>query len=610
MSNSIFRNAMSLSPFFKSVVGYVVLPVFVTAVVSYIYFQSSFDDGFHTAVRQRLLASVQLIQTHLEALPDTNFTAERLDPIADRLGERCDARVTIIAPDGRVLGDSSIPLPDVPGMQNHAGRPEIREALAGGIGERIRRSGTLDTEMHYVATVFQREGRLAGLARVALPVRDVTWTEGRVREAGIVGLVCGLAAAIGFSLFIRRRMLGPVANLTVMVRRLGTASTDTHPDRRLMTEWSSLVTALQETGSRFRERADNLTEEKVRLEAVLSAMTEGVMVTGADGRIIHVNPALTRMMRVDIPYLHIRPIEMIRNADLQAAVDATLDTAAKGATGQETELSFSFYDQTFQVYMTAVGSHPVYHGLVAVFHDVTELRRLEQVRRDFVANVSHELRTPLTSIKGYAETLLDGALEDETVTRKFVDSIHSHAARLQALVEDLLQLSRIESGRLEIRFRPCALDRLARQVAASFEDRMLRKRLVLTFDFPTLPSVSGDEELIELALFNLLDNAVKYTPEGGSIVLMGYQEERGVVLTVTDTGVGIPSEALSRIFERFFRVDRSRSREEGGTGLGLSIVRHTMEMLHGRVWVESELGVGSTFFIALPVWREETETSG
>jgi two-component system phosphate regulon sensor histidine kinase PhoR len=270
-------------------------------------------------------------------------------------------------------------------------------------------------------------------------------------------------------------------------------------------------------------------------------------------------------------------------------------------------LTFTRDDRTFQVHLTSIRIDRAFHGVVAVFHDVTELRRLEQVRRDFVANVSHELRTPLTSIKGYTETLMDGALEDASTARKFIASIQHHTTRLQALVEDLLQLSRIESGRIEVRFRPCFLEPIARRVLEALDERCTRKRLTLGFDCRMGLPVRGDDALLELVLFNLLDNAIKYTPEGGSVTLRLFQEQNEGILAVADTGVGIPSEALPRIFERFYRVDRVRSREQGGTGLGLSIVKHTMDRLQGRVWVESAVGSGSTFYIALPVWQEGPE---
>ncbi|MYB59979.1 MAG: PAS domain S-box protein [Gemmatimonadetes bacterium] len=353
-----------------------------------------------------------------------------------------------------------------------------------------------------------------------------------------------------------------------------------------------------------KERLSRIREENAQLEAVLSGMAEGVMVTSAEGRILMVNPAFKRMMDVDAWCLNKRPIEVVRNHDLQSVVDAAIDSAPSLHEDTVFDLTLEWNQRIFQVHLTPVRIGEQLHGVVAVFHDMTELRRLEQVRKDFVANVSHELRTPLTSIKGFVETLLDGAMEDTAALRRFMTSIQHHADRLQALVEDLLQLSSIESGRYEVEFTSCRLDRVSERVAEIFAKQVDRKQLALSLRFETDRPARGDPELMERALSNLVDNAVKYTENGGSITIGTEERVDEIVLSVSDTGPGIPSEALPRIFERFFRVDRARSRALGGTGLGLAIVRHTMELLNGRAWVESRLGEGATFYLSLPAWTE------
>ena len=331
------------------------------------------------------------------------------------------------------------------------------------------------------------------------------------------------------------------------------------------------------------------------------------MVTSAEGRILMVNPAFKRMMDVDAWCLNKRPIEVVRNHDLQSVVEAAIDSAPSLREDAVIDLTLEWSQRIFQVHLTPIRIGERLHGVVAVFHDVTELRRLEQVRKDFVANVSHELRTPLTSIKGYVETLLDGAMEDSDALRRFMTSIQRHADRLQALVEDLLQLSRIESGRYEVEFTACHLDRVSERVAEIFAKQIDRKQLDFSLRFETDKPARGDPELMERALSNLVDNAVKYTEKGGSIAIRTVERDDEIILSVADTGPGIPSDALPRIFERFFRVDRARSRALGGTGLGLAIVRHTMELLNGRAWVESRLGEGATFYLSLPVWAEDEQ---
>ena len=402
-----------------------------------------------------------------------------------------------------------------------------------------------------------------------------------------------------------RLVSGPIERMTEVARRQAGGDLSIEASAPAHKELSDLANALNEMASQSKTRLSQMREENAQLEAVLSGMAEGVMVTSSDGRIQMVNPAFKRMMEVDAWCLNKRPIEVVRNHELQSAVDAAINTDLSLDHDALVDLTLEWSQRIFQVHLTTIRIGDVLHGVVAVFHDITKLRRLEQVRKDFVANVSHELRTPLTSIKGYVETLLDGAMEDKTAFRRFINSILRHTDLLQALVEDLLQLSRIESGQHEVSFSACDLSLLSQSVAQIFEEQVVRKNIQLTFEFNAEKLARGNPELIERALANLLDNAVKYTQEGGSIKISTTEQSDKIILKVSDTGLGIPSDALPRIFERFFRVDRARSRALGGTGLGLAIVRHTMELLEGKTWVESQLGEGTTFHLSLPIWIEE-----
>ena len=241
-------------------------------------------------------------------------------------------------------------------------------------------------------------------------------------------------------------------------------------------------------------------------------------------------------------------------------------------------------------------------GAIIVLHDVTELRRLERIRQDFVANVSHEFKTPLTAIQGFAETLLSGALEDPRNNRRFLEIIRDHAARLARLTDDLLKLARIEAGKLEVQFHPVAVMDLAERCAETAQLKAGQKQISLEIEIATdLPAVRGDANLLRDVLQNLVDNAIQYTPQGGRILVSAAVKEREVVITVADTGIGIPLSDQERIFERFYRVDAARSREAGGTGLGLSIARHIVEVHGGRLWVESEIGAGSKFSFSIPL---------
>lgn len=600
---------MRLPSFFRFFAGYSLLAV-IAALILYAYLRIPLKEEINTHLRERLLAEIRLAQAYFERLPESDRSVETMDAAADRLAERLAVRLTIMAVDGRVLGDSAVPAPDVPHMENHRDRPEIRTALKGEIGLNIHHSQTLNEELLYVAAPLISNGVITGVIRMALPIRNLNWIDDAAGRAAPWTIFIGLLGALALSIVTHRMSVASIVRITATIRRLIGGETTSLSDADASSEWRAFSIAFQDMITHSEDQLKLLTSEKAQLEAVLFAMAEGVMVTDASGRIIHFNPAFTRLMGADAWCLNKRPIEVFRNAELQAAVDATLDTVTPGGSATGFNLALTRYDRMFQVNLTTVRTDHTYHGTVAVFHDVTELRRLEQVRREFVANVSHELRTPLTSIKGYTETLLDGAVEDVPLATKFITSIQSQSARLEALVADLLQLSRIESGRVEVQFQPCLLEPVVQRVLTSMEDRAKGKRLSIISEQLKAPPVRADEKLVELVLFNLIDNAIKYTPEEGSITIRAFATQGQVDLTVTDTGVGIPSEALPRIFERFYRVDRVRSREQGGTGLGLSIVKHTMDLLHGRVWVESKLGFGAVFSISLPAWEAEPEELG
>ncbi|MBI4553264.1 MAG: PAS domain S-box protein [Candidatus Latescibacteria bacterium] len=570
-----------------------------------VYLNRSLRDDLNDRTRKGLLTDARLVRASIESYPPVSFSRQAIDLVADRLGEQAGARVTIIALDGTVLGDSEVPLTELPRVENHATRPEVVQALRSSVGESIRHSHTVGADMAYAAVPFALQGRTAGVVRLALPLTDFDRAQARIRRIIVFASVFGLVLAVVLSYATSRLVSTPIERMISVARRMATGDFSVKATAPFRDELHDLAGTLNELAAQSKARITQMTEENAQLEAVLAGMTEGVMVTDTRGRIILTNPAFDRILGFDDGCLGKRPIEVVRNVSLQEAVDTAL--SGSGVSVQEIVLPGG--GRTLEVHLAPIRISDRSHGLVAVFHDITDLRRLERVRRDFVANVSHELRTPLTSIKGYAETLLDGALDDATAARRFLEAIQKHANRLQALVEDLLQLSRLESGRTEVNLLPCDLGALARRVVESLDDRMSRKRLSVQVETPdSLSPALADEALMEQVFFNLLDNAIKYTPDGGRITVRVYAQPTDVHVEVTDTGIGIPAEALPRIFERFYRVDRARSRELGGTGLGLSIVKHIVEVHGGRVWAESEMGRGSTFHLALAAVQEIHQT--
>ncbi len=362
-------------------------------------------------------------------------------------------------------------------------------------------------------------------------------------------------------------------------------------------EVANLAGAIDSLHARLNEQNAQLTQEARTLTAVLDGMIEGIWVTDAEGTVVRHNDALREMLQPgNGGIVGQRPLALIRNEELNEAVMR----ACREGTSSRLELTLEgLFPRTLAIRVTPLGKD--LPGSAAVFNDVTELRRLEKVRKDFVANVSHELRTPITAIRGYSETLQSGALKDAEVAPKMVEIIHRQSERLSELVEDLLELSRLESREVKLKIANVPLAVAASRAAETVKPKAAGKNIHLELQVPPELVASGDERAVEQVLLNLLDNAVKYTPAGGRVDVFGTLEEGRCVVRVKDTGVGIEPKHLSRIFERFYRVDKGRSRDMGGTGLGLSIVKHLVGAMEGEVKVESQPNVGSVFVIFLPV---------
>ncbi|OLE66235.1 MAG: hypothetical protein AUG03_00860, partial [Acidobacteria bacterium 13_1_20CM_2_68_14] len=419
-----------------------------------------------------------------------------------------------------------------------------------------------------------------------------------IRGPILVAALLSVVLAAGIGWVVAR---GPARRLEAMAR----AASDFAGGRTAVRaeaggddEVAVLARSLNRMADELQERLVLLERERSQLRTVLEGMVEGVVLTDPTGRILLANDAFRRIFNAQLPVEGRRPLETARVPALQEAIESALE--ADEPVTREIALGGA-QDKVIQASLASIRESGETVGAVAVFHDVSELKRLERVRREFVANVSHELRTPLTAIKGYAETLRDGGLRDPETAAEFVRVIHRHAERLRALIEDLLDLAAVEQGEARIDLAPVALRDVATQAEAVARPAAAGKRHTLTLDVPgDLPRVLADRDRLGQVLINLLDNAVKFTPEGGRIEVSARPSSGRVVLSVKDNGVGIPPEDIGRIFERFYRVGRSRDRREGGTGLGLAIAKHLTQAMGGTIEVESRPGSGTTFRVSLP----------
>lgn len=524
-------------------------------------------------------------------------SSEDLDRLVDAASGELGARLTVIAPDGRVLADSVASGAALQALDNHLDRPEVRQALSGSLGQAVRRSDTLGQDLLYAAQAVREGRRLMAVVRVALPL-TVVQTQTRDLQRGVaIALLAAFLVTAGLAALLSSSLAGPLARIMQAARDFGAGDTSARIAVERQDELGELAHILNRSAERLEARLADNARERARTEAILTAMEEGLLAVDQRGDVIAANERLRASLGLDDPRGR-HYVEALRQREVGELVQAVLETGARSVR----EVEMPHLRRIWSV--TAVpfpGPEGQPHGALLTFHDVTERRALERVRRDFVANASHELRTPLTSIRGFVEALEDGAVEEPEKAARFLGKIRVHADRMAALVEDLLELSRIEAGGRPTRCEPLAPSELAQDVVASFALAADARGVELRHLDDGAPAIESDPERLLRLLGNLVDNAVKYTPSGGHVTLEVAPGERGGALfRVRDDGPGIAAEHIPRLFERFYRVDAARSRELGGTGLGLAIVKHLAEVLGATLEVESRVGQGSCFSVAVP----------
>ncbi|HVO36015.1 MAG TPA: ATP-binding protein [Gemmatimonadales bacterium] len=545
-----------------------------------------------TVATDRSLRSRLLHEATLEVTRETAILVHAvagrhgaaLDALVYRLGRETGRRVTVIDTTGLVIADSDFPHDQLASLENHATRPEFRAALHGATGTDLRRS--VSTGRWELKVAMPIAG---GAARVSTPLPQVDVVvadaQGAVLLGGLLALVVGAVLASGFARSVAR----PLVRLREAAQAFahGKASVI---DTRGRDEVGDLARALRTVQENLTQRMADLERERAEMTALFSSMVEGVIALDATGAVTALNPAARELLKLSPEGPLPAALELFRQRPAHDLVEKSL--AGGASAGQEIELD----DRT-----VLLSAHPLpTRGAVLVLHDITGLKRLENVRRDFVANVSHELKTPLTVIRGYAETLLAEETPPD-IRRSFVEKVLANAHRMQQLVDDLLDLSRIESGAWTPRLGCLPLAPLIQEVWTTLKPRADAQRLTFQSEIaPDAAAVTADGPGARQILLNVLDNCVRYTPAGGRVTVRSSRSAEGVTVEISDTGVGIPSEHLPRIFERFYRVDAARSREVGGTGLGLAIVKHLVEAHGGRVTAESALSAGTTIRILFP----------
>ena len=577
---------------FRIAIPYVVLILLVMAGLI-LYLSDFVRDVYLADLQASLTAQARLLADALQAPLSQGQPAEVLDPLAKRYASLLGARTTLIRADGVVLGESH---EDRAAMDNHLHRPEVQQALARGTGASIRFSRTVGYNMMYVAVPVQVEEQVVGIARLALPLDQIEGNVAHLRRVILVATVAATLLAIALAFLIAGRTTHPVRQLTRVAEQLAAGNLNARLFPTTRDEVGQLTRAFNQMADQLREKMARLSAEQSRLAAVLHHMADGVLITGAAGEIQLVNPAAARLLGTTEAEALGRSFAQVTRHHRLIEVWERCRTRGEE---QVEVVETGRFGPFLRVIATPLPETDP-QGYLVILQDLTEIRRLETVRRDFIANVSHELRTPLASLRALVDTLRDAALEDPPAARRFLDRAEVEVDALTQMVQELLELSRIESGQVPLQMEPVEVADVVVPPTERLRPQAERAGLRVLFDLPAdLPPVLADLERAQQVVTNLVHNAVKFTPAGGVVTVSARPAGPHVRVSVQDTGRGIPAEDLGRIFERFYKADRARS--GGGTGLGLAIARHIVQAHGGRIWAESVEGRGSTFFFTLPV---------
>lgn len=586
----------------KLYAGYTLLIVFSTGVVG-VLINRRIEADSRQEIEERLRSQAVVLADVLGNGFEPGRASE-IEARTRRLAARISTRITVIRHDGVVIADSEVPPSS---LDNHARRPEILAATPGLPGVAVRYSDSLEQNMMYVAVPVYGAGDLLGHVRTALPLTVIDERLSGLRTVVVLGAVLTALVALLLGFFFAQRITRPLLSMTTAAESIVEGRYQNKVPIHSGDELGKLAQAFNTMSETLESQLDTMTSDRNKLTAILASMVEGVIAVDENGAVVHMNVVAADIMAVDPegslskPIAEVTPIEDIANVLKEAIVEAApVDRVVR--------LDPESSDRILELHAAPLrGGQGSPKGAVLVLYDTTRLRRLERVRSDFIANVSHELKTPLTVIRGFVETLLDTPEVDEKTRTRFLGKVYQQCERLTTLVRDLLSLTHLESRDEERERELMDLRDVVRGVADSLRATCEAKGLDLRLEIPEKPVVIEGDEFLNVAVTNLVDNAIKYSPSGGGIWVRLRRHERTALLEVEDQGIGIEAQHHKRIFERFYRVDKARSRELGGTGLGLSIVKHTARALDGRVSVESIPGEGSLFRMQLPLTEPQTE---
>ncbi len=550
------------------------------------------ENYFMANLTDQLATEATIVQKFISV--QYPFQPKELDALVKDIGQTINIRITVIDSTGKVLSDSE---EDVARMDNHRLRPEFAQALQGEVGDAVRYSTTIKENLKYIAMPIKHEGAIVGAVRVSIPTTEISQALSEINSILTYTFMIAILVFIILSLRLSSIITTPLEELTRSATRIALGDLRHRIFTSDQGEIGQLQHAINFMAEKQQEKLSEIEDKKSKLEAVLANMTSGIIVVNKKCYVNMINQAAENMLNVQTDQVLGKTcLAIMRNKELQGDLEKVLLSGKVLVREIHLEKPVERFIQ--------VVSAPIYHGkslkeAVMVLTDISTIKQLEKMRSQFVANVSHELKTPLTSIKGFVETLQSGVVSDQETADRFLSIIATETERLSRLIEDILELSKIESNKKLVKLEPVNLNSLIEATVQQLANEAAKKKLAVYADISEQYQVIANNDGLKQVFLNLLQNAINYTPPGGQIDIQVLDGANQVQVSIADTGIGIPQEDLPRIFERFYRVDKARSRQEGGTGLGLSIVKHLVESFGGSIWAKSQEGKGSTFYFTL-----------
>jgi two-component system, OmpR family, phosphate regulon sensor histidine kinase PhoR len=581
----------------KKIFAYIMSVLLITLVISGFFTVQTIKKVNFSSIEEKLGSEAYILSQVLAAdlqSSDIRHMKSTLDDISKEL----HVRITVIDNRGMVLGETSY---DPRNMENHLQRQEIQEALQGAVGKEIRYSTTMKADLMYIAQPIYNADNVIGVVRLSTPIKEIEGMMKSINTNLLIALIPGLILSL---LLVYRISV----SITRPIKEIKNAAVDiTHGklDRSIniisSDEIGELAKAIDFMAASLKEKINSIKDKNTKMEAILSSVVNGIIAVDSHENILFINPMALKMLNiteVDIVGKHL--LQVIRNNKIDNMIKSILENRRF----EENEITVSYLEEkTFRLYSNAIkhpGSDEII-GIIIIIQDVTEIKRLEKMRSEFVANVSHELKTPLTSIKGFVETLKLGAIEDNEATIRFLNIIEDEADRLNRLITDILSLSELETKKTKPRLELINTTDKIMEIVSMLQNQAGKKNISLKTNIAAdVSTLKGDSDQFKQMLINLIDNAVKYTTEGGVVEVAAYNSESNVVIRIKDNGIGIPKEHIPRLFERFYRVDKARSRNVGGTGLGLAIVKYIAMQFESKIEVQSEVSKGTEFILTIP----------